>query len=488
MKRSHWILAALGIVLLLAGVWQVVAAARGLSINKSRPNQLPLTVMSPAGVPRDSRPLVLIGHGFAGSRVIMRGFAFTLAHAGYTVLLWDFDGHGQNPHSLSQTSSDSLLPNAEAALAEARNRGWGDPDRAAIVGHSMGSGVAMSFGQVHPETSATVAISPVSRSVTPELPRNLLLMAGSLEQAFVKNAQERLAEAGGAGGDAIAGTARSLQVIDGVEHMTILFSPTAHHAVRDWMDLTFGQQPGARSYTDRRVAWYGVAILGFLMAMLSLSPLIVSIPRTRQAIRPLWWRLCALLGASVAAALILWALSKAGLGLRQILRFQVGGYVLVWFGLAGCLALLSLWRWPSRPKAAELVPALLSSAALWLGVGLLGQLVWLPWMLIPRRLAYWPLGLVLILPWFLAIGEAQRTARPRGRVAWWLVHSVLLCGALYLAMQLSSELRFLLLILPLFPVMLALHAWSTARLRSAWPFALSGALFTSWLILAVFPV
>jgi hypothetical protein len=61
-----------------------------------------------------------------------------------------------------------------------------------------------------------------------------------------------------------------------------------------------------------------------------------------------------------------------------------------------------------------------------------------------------------------------------------------LVAALILALQLSPEMGFLLLILPLFPVILGLHTLAAAPYRGSWPFALSGALFVSWLLLAVF--
>lgn len=81
--------------------------------------------------------------------------------------------------------------------------------------------------------------------MTTALPRNLLLMAGSLEPSFVRNAEQRLSEAGGPGGDPAAGTARKLLIVPGVEHLSILFAPTAHATARDWLDATFGHQPGA---------------------------------------------------------------------------------------------------------------------------------------------------------------------------------------------------------------------------------------------------
>ena len=75
-----------------------------------------------------------------------------------------------------------------------------------------------------------------------------------------------------------------------------------------------------------------------------------------------------------------------------------------------------------------------------------------------------------------------------GRLGWWLVYSAALAGSMLLALSLSPDLGFLVLILPLFPVILLIHALINAPYRGSWPFALSGALFTSWLLVAVFPI
>jgi len=488
MKTLRWGVGAIGLLLLLLAVWQILAATQGLEITTMRSTAPPLTIVTPQGEARGSRPLVLIGHGFAGSSIVMRGFAFSLAHAGYTVVLWDFEGHGTNPQPLPSGRRDSLITNAETALAEATRHGVGDPDRLAILGHSMGSGVALAFGQRYPGTAATIAISPGGQPVTLALPHNLLLMAGSLEASFVRNAEQRLSEAGGPGGDPAAGTARKLLVIPGVEHISILFAPTAHAAARDWLDATFGPQPGAMIYTDRRVLWYGLGLLGTLLVAAALAPLVADPSPVSRPDHPLWWRLAALAGGAVGATLALWLVSRAGLGLRNLLGLLVGGYVMVWFGVAGLLSLLLLRIRPSSPSRRAILGGLLAFAALWLGVGLLGQPVWLPWLLIPRRLLLWPLGALLLLPWFLAIGEAAWGVGIAGRIGWWLAHSGLLAGGLLLALRLSPELGFIMIILPLFPIILGFHALAAAPQRGSWPFALSGALFTSWLLLAVFPL
>jgi dienelactone hydrolase len=489
MKRRHWAIGATGLVLVLLAVWQILSAARGLQVTTLRSSEPPVTFITPKTAAPGSRPLVLIGHGFAGSSVLMRGFALTLAHAGYATVLWDFDGHGTNPTPLpADRSGSSLLDSAEAALAAAQAQTVGDAHRVAILGHSMGSGVALSFGLDRPATQATIAVSPTGQSVTPELPHNLLLMAGSLEGPFVHNAEVLLAEAGGPGGDPALGTARKLIVVPGVEHVSILFSPRAHAAARQWLDAAFGSQPGAVPYTDRRMLWYGVGVLGALLLAAVLAPWVAGTVPDGPPLRPLWRRLIALVAGALGATLLLWLAGQAGLALQSVFGLLVGGYLLLWYGLAGILSLLLLGTWPQRPSVRAVLGGLLAFAALWLGVGLLGQLVWFPWLLIPDRLILWPLGALLLLPWFLAAGEAARQARGVARLAWWLADSAVVVIAIFLALQLSPDLGFLVLVLPIFPIVLLVHALAVAPQRGSWAFALSGALFTSWLLLAVFPL
>ncbi len=278
------ILGLLGLLLLALAFWGIKGESAGImTIRVPQPGNTPLTFLLPTGAERGTRPLVLVAHGFAGSTVLMRSFAYPLVHAGYVVALWDFDGHGENPRGLYQGDSaqrSDLLANAEAAVAEAKRQNLFDPERMAILGHSMGSGVALSFGQAYPQTQATIAVSPVGTAVTPDLPHNLLLMAGQSEPGFVSSAQKRLAEAGGEGGDLAAGTARRLVVIPLVEHITILFAPQAHAEARQWLDSTFGVQPGAQDRPARLAYWYGLGLLGALLAAAAAIP--ATIPAETQ--------------------------------------------------------------------------------------------------------------------------------------------------------------------------------------------------------------
>jgi pimeloyl-ACP methyl ester carboxylesterase len=386
--------------------------------------------------------------------------------------------------------SGTLVADAEAALLVAQENGLGTSGQIAVLGHSMGSGMALSYGVKHPETMATIAVSPATRPVTAQLPRNLLLLAEGLDQRFVGNAEKLLQAAGGPGGDLLDGTARRMVVIPGVEHITILFSPSAQREARQWLDSTFGIQPGAEEFTDRRMLWYVLGLVGTLLLFWSIASLIPGSEADpyEQPTVPLLRRIGALIVGALGATTILYVFSQAGLQLNDLLGLLVGGYLLLWFAIAGALSMLLLGRMPAQLAWPPILGSLLVFGALWIGVGLLGSYVWLPWLLIPKRLILWPLGVVLALPWLLAVAQSMLPAGRLGRAAWWLGYSVILVGALFLSIRLNPELSFLILIFPVFPVILGLHAIATGPYRWRTTFALSGALFIGWLVLAVFPL
>lgn len=490
MKTSRWVTAGLGLLMVLIAVWQLESADAGLAVRNIQAGDLPVTLISPGGEAANERPLVLVAHGVAASRVIMNGFALTLAHAGYNVVLWDFAGHGSNPQPMpSDRDSRVLVENAEAALHAARENGL-ISDQVAILGHSMGSGVALAYGVNHPETMATIAVSPVSRLVSPELPHNLLLLAEELDQRFVRNAEDLLSQAGGPGGDLMAGTARRMEIIPSVEHISILFSTTAHQEARQWLDSTFGLHPGAVEYTDRRMLWYLLGMGGVFLFFLSLGPLVNRFESGSDdpELRSLGRRIGALVAGALGATILLYGLAEAGLQLNGLLGLLVGGYILLWFAFAGAIGILLLGSTPGRPLWKVLLESLMVFAPLWIGLGLLGSYVWLPWILIPKRLIWWPVGFALALPWWVAVAQAVLPTRRLGRLAWWLTYSLIFVGALFLAIRLNPELGFLILILPVFPLVLGLHALAAGPFRWRAPFVLGAALFIGWLVLAVFPL
>ena len=489
MQRKNALQLISGISFILISTWQIFTALADLDVVTLNDTNPPVTIITPSDANPASRPTVLIAHGFAGSSVIMRGFVLTLAHAGYTTLSWDFQGHGENSSSMDPSSrANSLIQDTEAALSAAQTTQLIDTQRIAILGHSMGSGVALSYGVNHPDTFATIAISPVNQSVTYDLPKNLLLMAGSLEPQFLANAEELLISGGGQGGDLDKGTARNLVIIPNVEHISILFSPQAHSTARFWLDGTFGIQPGATTYVDRRIIWFSIGILGFVLVANSCINLVSPPAHYMTNFRSLWYRICAIFTGSMAATIILWLVSLIGININQLFGLLVGGYLVVWFGIAGLTSLLIIRPKISRPESRELVKGLIAFVSLWLGVGLLGNFIWLPWLLIPSRLWLVIPCSILLLPWFLSIGYTSKSAKPTGQLGWWLFQVITIFICLFIAIQFTPELGFLFIILPLVPVMLGLHMLVISPKHGTWAYAISGALFTAWLILAVFPL
>ena len=489
MSKKNTFLFTFGIIFAVISVWQIYNAQSGLDVIYLKNSDPPVTIITPSNSTSAPRPTVLIAHGLAGSSVIMRGFAFTLAHAGYTTVSWDFQGHGANPNPLiSSSHSNDLLQDAESVLAAAEATGLVDSMRLAILGHSMGSGVALSYGVTNPDTAATIAVSPVDRTVTPTLPQNLLLMAGSLEPQFVSTAEQLLALAGGQGGELSAGTARKLDIIPDVEHISILFSPKAHQTARLWLDGTFGSQPGASNYVDRRIFWFVLGILGVILFTNASLNMIPSGSKKKITIKPLWLRMIAILAGGISATIFLWLISLGGLRENQLLGLLVGGFLIFWFGIAGVTSLLLLRPQIYKPSRTELIKSIFAFSALWLGVGLLGHFVWLPWLLIPTRLWLWIPGSIVLLPWYFAVGSATAESKPVGLLGWWLFQVISILVSLFLAIRLTADIGFLILILPLVPVIIGIHMLVISSKHGVWAYALSGAMFTSWLILAVFPL
>jgi len=322
------------------------------------------------------------------------------------------------------------------------------------------------------------------------LPQNLLILAEGLNQRFAQNGEQLLEQGGGPSGDLLEGTARKLEIIPGVEHITILFSPTAQNSARQWLDGTFGLQPGAEDYTERGILWYSLGLVGTLLFFWSLSPLINNLDdqHEEEVTTTVGRRFGALIVGALGATGILYVLSNAGLDLNRLLGLQAGGYLLIWFAVAGALGILLLGRMPVEYVRPAFLGSLMVFAALWIGLGLLGNYVWLPWILIPKRLILWPVAVLLSVPWLMSVAQAVLPTSWWGRALWWLGYTLVLVGAHFLALRLNPELGFLVLILPVFPLVLGLHAISAGPYRWRMSFALGGALFIGWLVVAVFPL
>lgn len=482
----RWSVIALAVALILVAWQQVLAAGQGLvARDMEGAGGTPLRYLAPEGA--SGAPGVIVAHGFAGSKQFMYGFGYGLARAGYGVMLLDFDGHGAARERLDP-AGDALQRNLAAAYTLLVAQPEIDPARIALLGHSMGSGAVMTAAiDLSEQYEATVAVSPTGAAVTPDTPHNLLLMAGSLEPQFLGNARSLLAQAGGASDDVSGGVGRALVEVPNVEHITILFSRVAHQAALDWLNRVF-EGPGAEVAADRRMAWFGVHLGGWLLLWLALSPVFSAGAEQAPPVvrrRP-WWSWLGLPMGTVAAALLLFLAGRV-IDVSRLGGLLVGGALGLWFLVLGVVWLLSGFR-PPRPVVSEVLWGLLLFGLLWLAFGVMAQITWLPWLLIPERLARWPFVAAAVLPWLLAAALAQHRARPAARLGWWLLQSAVIVAGLGLTLILSPDLFFIFLLLPLFPLILGLVAIAGAALDRPWAAALGGALFWGWILVAVFPL
>ena len=96
-------------------------------------------------------PAVVLVHGAAFDHSVWQWQSRYLAHHGYAVLAADLPGHGRSPGTPRRTID--ALADWVAALVEAAGL-----ERAAIVGHSMGSLVALETALRHPRRVTKLAL------------------------------------------------------------------------------------------------------------------------------------------------------------------------------------------------------------------------------------------------------------------------------------------------------------------------------------------
>ena len=341
------LVALLALVAITLSVWQLEGDRRGLNItalDTGTPTPATLYVTAD-GAPA---PVVVVVHGFAGSRQLMEPFALTLARAGYTVVSLDLMGHGRNPAPISGDLTRiegttmrmvaEMQAVAQAALAHPRADG-----RLAWLGHSMASDLVIRAGQEGPAAQAVVAISAFSQAVSADQPPNLLIVNGAFEGRLRSEARRVVAlTEPGAGegqtvGDMAAGTARRAVAAPGVEHVGVLYAGTALAEARDWLDAAFDRQG------DSAVALRGGWILLLLAGIVALGwPLARALPAAQAALPPalpVRAFLAVTLAPALAVPLLLWPVET------RVLPVLVADYLALHFALYGVLVLGLLGWW-----------------------------------------------------------------------------------------------------------------------------------------------
>lgn len=181
-RRRQVLVAVLAMVVALISAAQLEMARSGIEIEQLEFGATPATLYT---VTTEPESLVLVSHGFAGSRQMMEAISLTLARAGHAVVAFDYLGHGRNERTLSPEINDltgttedlvqQTLDVAEQAVALV------GPNRIALVGHSMATDVVIRAAARLPNVQSVAAISMYSDAVTKDHPGRLLIMSGAYE-------------------------------------------------------------------------------------------------------------------------------------------------------------------------------------------------------------------------------------------------------------------------------------------------------------------
>ena len=237
------------VLAICAGLWGLQSPRAGLIITQDHVGQTPVTVMHR---PDAQAPVVVIAHGFAGSRQLMSAWQISLARAGFITVSFDFEGHGRNPVSMS--GDVSSIDGTTRLLMEETGRVTdfvvglpGAMPRVALVGHSMASDVVVRQGLADDRVAAIVGISIFSQAVTATAPENLLLLNGAWEGALRGEARRVMGELDATEGALVgtpgAGFARMALPVPMAEHVGVLYAPTGIAAGIDWLGQSLGVTP-----------------------------------------------------------------------------------------------------------------------------------------------------------------------------------------------------------------------------------------------------
>ncbi|SCE67290.1 alpha/beta fold hydrolase [Micromonospora mirobrigensis] len=484
--RATMLLALLALLAVLLGGVRLAQADAGLSTRQVTVDGVPLTEVR-AGSSPGRHPGVVVAHGFAGSARLMRPLADTVARHGAVALLLDFAGHGANPARLPGAGRDGSAARAvlehdlDVAVAHLRALPDVDPDRIVLVGHSMGAGAVTRYAATHPEIAATVAVSlPDAGALPYGRPRALSLVVGGAEFPDFRRAAQEAVRAAPAG-------ERSLTVVPGTEHISVLFARRTHDAV---VAALPGGAAGPPPRPGARLVGAGLLLLGLGLGFV---PLVAALRGRRRngaeaaEVRPAagWWLL---LGAVTVASGL--AAVAATVAPTVRLPLAVGGYVTGYLLLTGLLlvALARRLAPPARDAGSRSAPL----AALTIGYALLSVAV-------PIHLGFtaaWPVGARWWLLPVVAAGclvflfGAERVAAGRsGRYAAVLALTVLVLAGAAVA---GLAPGFVLLVVPLFAVLAGWAAAWAAVLRRAgapgWLPAVVGTVLLAWPIATTLPL
>ena len=250
-KSIFWVLVSLVVA---ACLWRLETERHTVNSQQLETPQGEVSLFSPkTGV---VGPLVVVTHGFAGSRQMMQYISRDLARAGFQVAAFDFFGHGRNGTLLSpdvtriEGTTQQLVEQTKAVLASLQSAGV-DTGRVSVLGHSMATDIIIRAARDLSGVGGVVAISMYSDAVTSQFPKRLLVISGEWEarlrdvgREMVKQVDEAAVEGETARqGDVM----RRADFAPNTEHVAVLFATKTMEEARAWLLQAFGLDAQGRT-------------------------------------------------------------------------------------------------------------------------------------------------------------------------------------------------------------------------------------------------
>ncbi len=218
-----------------------------------------------------SKEFIIIAHGFAGSKEMMRQIAFDVTKAGSNAVLFDFIGHGSNRQKLVNEPTE-ITGTTQQLVTQLSNiinfiyEKFGEEINISLIGHSMASDIVVR-ASTDKKIKSVVAISPYSTGITQDFPKDLLLISGQFEnhlrshalqmvKTFKPEAKENTEYTNGK-------IRRKASFIENTGHVSVIYAPQTTKIILDWLNLENYDRP----IWKNQIAWILIGITFIVIGM-----------------------------------------------------------------------------------------------------------------------------------------------------------------------------------------------------------------------------
>lgn len=356
----------------------------------------------PAGV-------VVVAHGFAANKTMMKQWGFLLARQGFDVYIYDQPGHGQHPQALPSSraalSDNPLGKNLHAIADQLLREGRAEPGKLALIGHSMGSTTAVSAALQDQRLGPVIAISLGTSALPPDQPADLLLVAAERDTPAVLRGVQSLG--------------RPVEMVDGRNHITVIFDQNVMSLAARWIHERFGTSAPVVGTPNSPWLWIGLAMAGAVGLVLAVGYLLAPEESGAGAsplpVHPL--TALATMGVAAFSAVLAGAFVRVpGLGLA------VADYLVVYFLVMAAVFGALRWVWPREfafnlaPEGEPFILSLLRGIGLFLAyAGGIGVVIHMNLSyFVPSISRLLPLSILFLVTWaFLLQEEAMKQGMNR---------------------------------------------------------------------------